>query len=168
VENDQRNHQKTVEIVTAAHPQEFCDAKLLIMDYVAWLGMDLSFQDFDREMETLPDLYNTERGGLFIAYLNGQPVGVAGLRKFGENDGEVKRMFVKPEARTRGIGRLLLAKCIETAQQLHYISLKLDTSDEMKTAINLYEKMGFVEIPAYRFNPHESARYFALDLTSRS
>jgi putative acetyltransferase len=160
--------QSTIKLVTAVQPQEFSDAKALIIAYVAWLGMDLSFQNFDCEMETLPDMYSAANGGLFIAYLNGQAVGVAGLRKFGEHDGEVKRMFVKPEARSLGIGKLLLTKCIETAQKLHYISLKLDTSDEMTAAIKLYEKMGFVEIPAYRFNPHESARYFALDLKNSS
>jgi putative acetyltransferase len=63
-----------------------------------------------------------------------------------------------------GIGKLLLRKCIETAKALNYNSIKLDTADFMNAAIKLYTDHGFVEIPAYRFNPHEHAKYFELIL----
>ena len=115
-------------------------------------------------MAMLPDMYNKQEGGLFIAYLDEQPVGVVGLRKFNQDESEVKRMYVKPDGRGMSIGKLLLNQCIQTAKDLKYKSIKLDTGDFMKAAIHLYLSQGFVEIPAYRFNPHEGAKYFELKL----
>ena len=153
-----------VEIKKAQTATDFSHAKELILEYVAWLGLDLSFQNFDKEMETLPDMYGSGSGGLFIAFKNGEALGVAGIRKFGEKDGEVKRMYVKPNNRGLGIGQLLLSACLETARTLQYESVKLDTVDFMTSAFKLYKDNGFVEIAAYRHNPHESAKYFELNL----
>jgi carbonic anhydrase len=157
--------QHKIEIKLATQPEHFSEARFLILDYVAWLGMDLSFQNFDKEMGALAAMYNELDGGLYIAYLDDKAVGVAGLRRFSDAESEVKRMFVSPAGRGLGIGKLLLEKCVETARRLDYRTVKLDTADFMKAAIKLYTDHGFVEIPAYRFNPHEQARYFELDLT---
>ena len=73
-------------------------------------------------------------------------------------------MFVQPGSRGLGIGKLLLASCINIAKKLNYVTIKLDTADFMKSAIKLYTENGFVEIPAYRFNPYDEARYFELNL----
>lgn len=153
-----------IEVRTAQQPHDFSDAKQLILEYVKWLGFDLAFQNFDQEMAGLPDMYNAHDGGLFIAYLNGSPVGVVGLRRFSATDAEIKRMFVKDVAKGLGIGKLLLKKCIETSKALGYKSIKLDTAGYMAAAIKLYTDHGFAEIGAYRFNPHEHARYFELNL----
>lgn len=153
-----------VQIRSAHRPEDFLEAKELILEYVSWLGFDLAFQNFDKEMAALPDMYNEKDGGLFIAYLDKKPVGVSGLRRFNETDAEVKRMFVKDEAKGLGIGKQLLRTCIETAKALNYTSIKLDTAAYMHVAIKLYTDHGFVEIPAYRFNPHDHARYFELVL----
>lgn len=109
-------------------------------------------------------MYNDSDGGLFIAYFDGQPAGVIGLRRLEGLQGEIKRMFVKESARGHGIGRMLLGKCIEAAKLLNYRLLRLDTADFMKPAIKLYEDQGFIEIPAYRYNPAKGARYFELKL----
>lgn len=156
--------QSIIEIKTAVAAEDFSLASELILEYANWLGLDLSFQNFDTEMAALPKMYNANDGGLFIAYIDGNPAGVAGLRRFNETDSEVKRMFVKPESRGFGIGKLLLSKCIDVAKALQYRSIKLDTADFMKTAIELYMAHGFHEIAAYRYNPYESARYFELQL----
>lgn len=153
-----------IEIITAQTPQHYADARKLILAYVQWLNFDLSFQNFDQEMANLPKMYNEKDGGLFIASLNHHPVGVAGLRRFSETEAEVKRMFVLDEAKGKGIGKVLLRKCIDTAKALHYHSIKLDTAVYMHAAIKLYTDHGFTEIPAYRFNPHDHARYFELRL----
>ncbi len=153
-----------IQIITAQTQQHYSDAKDLIVEYVKWLNFDLSFQNFDQEMADLSKMYNALDGGLFIGYLNDQPVGIAGLRRFSEEDAEVKRMFVRDEAKGKGVGKLLLQQCIATAKALHYTSIKLDTGAFMKAAIHLYITHGFAEIPAYRFNPHESAKYYELNL----
>jgi len=157
-----------IEIRRAASESDFATAKDLILEYVQWLGFDLAFQNFDKEMEGLPAMYNEQDGGLFIAYVDGTAVGVAGLRRFSAKDGEVKRMFVKEQGRGLGVGKLLLTKCIEVARELQYDTIKLDTADFMTAAIHLYTRQGFVEIPAYRFNPHEHARYFEFRLAAKT
>ncbi|HTF16726.1 MAG TPA: GNAT family N-acetyltransferase, partial [Chryseolinea sp.] len=107
---------KPIEIIAATSQQHFADAKGLILEYVGWLNFDLSFQNFDQEITSLPAMYNSNDGGLFIVYLKGAAVGVIGLRRFGETEGEVKRMFVKETARGHGIGKLLLTTCIDVAK----------------------------------------------------
>ncbi|MEG3657962.1 GNAT family N-acetyltransferase [Arenibacter palladensis] len=154
----------SIEIKMAETATDFANAKKLILEYVAWLGIDLSFQNFDKEMAGLPEMYNHEDGGLFIAYINEEAVGIAGIRRFNKNDAEIKRMFVQPNSRGLGIGQLLLNHCIDKARKLNYDTIKLDTADFMKSAIKLYTDHGFKEISAYRHNPHESAKYFELNL----
>ena len=154
----------SIEIKMAETATDFANAKKLILEYVAWLGIDLSFQNFDKEMAGLPEMYNHKDGGLFIAYINEEAVGIAGIRRFNKNDGEIKRMFVQPNSRGLGIGQLLLNHCIDKARKLNYDTIKLDTADFMKSAIKLYTDHGFKEISAYRHNPHESAKYFELNL----
>lgn len=153
-----------IEIKMAETATDFANAKKLILEYVDWLGIDLSFQNFDKEMAGLPEMYNHKDGGLFIAYINEEAVGIAGIRRFNKNDGEIKRMFVQPNSRGLGIGQLLLNHCIDNARKLNYDTIKLDTADFMKSAIKLYTDNGFMEIGAYRHNPHESARYYELKL----
>lgn len=153
-----------ISIKTAVSAPDFLAAKALILEYAEWLGMDLSFQNFDKEMESLQEMYNPLNGALFMGINNGNPVAVAGVRRFAGKVCEVKRMFVQPASRGLGIGKLLLTECIEKAKSLSYESVKLDTADFMKLAIKLYTDHGFVEIPAYRHNPHEAARYFELVL----
>ncbi|MCK0189858.1 GNAT family N-acetyltransferase [Arenibacter sp. F20364] len=153
-----------IKIKLASTATDFSNAKELILEYVAWLGIDLSFQNFEKEMEGLPQMYSPSEGGLFIAYKDGDAVGIAGLRKFSELDGELKRMYVKPNSRGLGLGALLLTACLDAAKKLKYQTVKLDTADFMKSAIKIYTDNGFVEIPAYRHNPHESARYYELSL----
>ena len=155
---------KTIEIVQATTKAHYADATALILEYAKWLNFDLAFQLFDQEMASLPIMYNESHGGLFIAYLNNEPVGVIGLRWLNQDDSEVKRMFVQERARGNGIGKLLLTKCIDTARRLQYKSIKLDTTDLMQYAIKLYTDHGFEEIPAYRYNPQEGARYYQLKL----
>jgi GNAT superfamily N-acetyltransferase len=153
-----------VEIRVAQSPADFITAKHLILQYVNWLSMDLSFQNFDKEIETLPVTYGHPDGRLFLAFRNEDAVGIAGIKRFNETDCEVKRMFVQPESRGFKIGQLLLTKCMDAAKELRYVTIKLDTAAYMRSAIRLYTDNGFKQIDAYRYNPHEEARYFELDL----
>jgi carbonic anhydrase len=150
------------EIKIASHPQGFLEAKKLILEYIEWLSFDLAFQHIDEELDNLESMYGDPEGALMLARMHGKAVGVAGIRKFAAGECELKRMFVKPECRGSGIGKLLLAECIEIAKKLNYGVIRLDTADYMKPAIKLYADAGFVEIPAYRYNPLETARYFEL------
>lgn len=153
-----------IEIKTAHSPADFLVARELILEYTEWLVFDLAFQQIDKELDNLPEMYGDTDGGLVLACINDNAVGVAGIRKYADKECELKRMFVKPESRGLGIGKLLITACIEVAKKLNYDVIKLDTADFMKSAIKLYVDNGFVEIPAYRYNPHEAARYFELKI----
>lgn len=153
-----------ISIITAQKPEQYSNARELILIYVKWLNIDLSFQNFDQEMADLPKMYNARDGGLFIAYLDEKPAGVVGLRRLSATEAEVKRMFVRDEAKGKGIGKLLLQQCIAAAKELKYKFIRLDTGSTMKAAVGLYTSHGFKEIAPYRFNPHEGARYFELVL----
>lgn len=154
----------TIKIIHAKNPEDFAEAKQLIHEYASWLGIDLSFQNFDNEINDLETMYAEPDGGLLLAKIEGITAGVAGIRKFENKVGELKRMFVRDEFRNHGIGKMLLSASIELAKKLNYEVIKLDTADFMKAAIKLYKENGFVEIPEYRYNPLEAARYFELVL----
>jgi len=153
-----------IEIKAAHTLADFLVAKELILEYIEWLAFDLAFQHIDKELNSLPEMYGDPDGGLVLARINDKAVGVAGIRKYADRECELKRMFVKPESRGLGIGKLLITACIEIAKKLNYDIIKLDTADFMKSAIKLYVDNGFVEIPAYRYNPQEEARYFELKI----
>lgn len=157
-------YQPTIDIHLADTVADFEATKQLILAYVTWLGIDLSFQNFDAELAGLSTVYASPDGGLLLATVAGVPAGVAGIKKFADTDCELKRMFVGAEFRNLGIGKQLLTEAIALAKNLRYETIKLDTADFMKAAIHLYVGAGFVEIPPYRFNPHEEARYFELML----
>lgn len=155
---------RNIAISIATTTKDFALGKEIILEYVAWLDFDLSFQNFDDEINSLEQMYSAPTGGLLIAKVNEEPAGVAGIRQFGNDDCELKRMFVKQDFRGLGLGKALLLESIALARQLGYKTIKLDTAEYMKDAIQLYAQNGFLEIPPYRYNPHESAKYFALKL----
>lgn len=136
----------------------------LIRRYEAWLGIDLSFQNFAKELESLSEMYGPPKGALLLAYEEERLVGCVGLRDLGENICEMKRMFVLPELHGRGIGSELLHLFIEMASQAGYAAIRLDTLPSLKSALSLYQQAGFREIAAYRFNPDPDALYLQLDL----
>jgi GNAT superfamily N-acetyltransferase len=138
--------------------------RVLFRDYVHELGVDLNFQDFDRELSTLPGKYARPKGRLYLAYDQGEAIACIALRPFEDNVGEVKRLYVKPSHRRRGISKILAEYIIEEARMINYQRLVLDTLNTMTPAMNLYRSLGFVETEAYYPNPLEGATYFALEL----
>ena len=139
-------------------------ARRLVEDYAAALGVDLSFQDFDRELEHLSVEY-APPGGCFLLAEDGRwPRGCVGLRRFADGEGEVKRLYVAPSARGRGVGRALVQAIVAQGRRLGYSRLLLDTLPFMTSAKSLYRSVGFRPIPAYRINPIPGTAYLALDL----
>lgn len=155
---------QNVKITTAFTINDFSECRKLILEYVEWLGFDLCFQNFEEEIDNLQEMYSEPHGGLLIATIDDISVGVAGIRKYENNDCELKRMFVKEGYRHLGIGRQLLEAAIGLAKKMNYTKIKLDTLSSMTSAIKLYLSYGFVEIQPYRYNPKETARFFERDI----
>lgn len=163
-DQNSKKKEKRADLRIAATSEDFLEGRKLILEYVSWLGIDLSFQNFNDEINNLKEMYSEPNGALVLASINEYVAGVAGIRKFDDNTCELKRMFVRSSFRNRGLGKQLLSKSTELAKKFHYEAIKLDTADFMREAIKLYQQHGFKEITAYRYNPHESARYFELQL----
>ncbi|HEX6735220.1 MAG TPA: carbonate dehydratase [Azonexus sp.] len=137
-------------------------------NYAAWLGVDLSYQNFDQEMASLPGAYAEPEGRLFFAEVDGQPAGCVGVRKFSEGVCEMKRLYVDPAQRGSGVGRALALAAIRAAKEIGYKRLLLDTLPNMRMAVKLYRELGFNEAPAYYPTPVENTIFLALDLANWS
>ena len=139
-------------------------ARALVQDYAVSLGIDLSFQGFEHELDHLAHEYGPPAGAFLLADRAGAAVGCVGIRRFDDDTAEMKRLYVSPAGRGLGIGRRLAAAAIESARGMGYHRLVLDTLPSMEQARALYRSLGFVEIPAYRFNPVEGTAFLELTL----
>lgn len=152
----------TIEQVTTEEALE--QIREMFAEYAASLGVDLSFQNFEQELAGLPGDYAAPSGSLLIATHEGQTVGCIALRKWEEEVCEMKRLYVRPQFRGLSAGRKLAEAVIIVARQLGYKRMRLDTLPTMKRAQELYESLGFREIPAYRHNPIAGTSYLELML----
>lgn len=149
----------TINLIIADSEGHFEDAKALFREYAASLTIDLCFQGFDEELETVHHQYGPPMGALVLAYAGDRAVGCAGVRSKGGGIAELKRMYVQPEFRGHQLGRLLLERSISMARDLGYEKLRLDTLASMTGARRLYALFGFETIPAYYTNPHADTIY---------
>ncbi|MFB9841908.1 GNAT family N-acetyltransferase [Mucilaginibacter ginsenosidivorans] len=148
----------------AATSQDFETGKKLFEEYAASLNVDLSFQNFSKELDTISEQYNEPAGALLLARDGETFVGCSGVRRLDEQTAELKRMYVKTEYRGYQVGLNLLERSIELAKKLGYKKIRLDTLENMTKAQQLYRSFGFYEIPSYRFNPLHGTIYMEKDL----
>jgi putative acetyltransferase len=139
-------------------------ARGLFRDYQEALGVDLSFQDFETELRTLPGEYVPPRGRLLLALDDGVPAGCVAMRPLTSDTCEMKRLYVRPEYRAVGLGRQLAERVIAEARSTGYLRMYLDTLPTMQGAQRLYESLGFQEMPPYRYNPIAGTRFLGLEL----
>jgi ribosomal protein S18 acetylase RimI-like enzyme len=144
------------------------DARALFLEYAESLGFDLGFQDFEAELRCLPGEYAPPGGVLLLARVAKEAVGCVGLRPLAPETCEMKRLYVRPEARAGGAGRALAEAVIEVGRELGYRRMRLDTVPTMTAARALYRSLGFREIEPYRFNPSPGTSFMELDLAAGS
>jgi carbonic anhydrase len=160
----------TLRTLSAEDAQALEHVRQFFRNYAGWLGVDLSYQNFEQEMASLPGAYAAPQGRLFYAEVDGRPAGCVGVRPLNDSDGvcEMKRLYVAPEERRRGIGAALALAAIKAAKEIGYRKLIIDTLPNMRMAVKLYRELGFTEAPNYYQTPVEGTMFLALDLENWS
>ncbi len=109
----------------------------------------LKLQSYDDELLNLEKKYGLPKGRLYIIYVDGVAAGCVGIRDFDGVNGELKRLYLRTAYRGRKLGEALMDKIISDAKEIGYKSVYLDSLPVLKSALKLYKKYGFQEIPPY-------------------
>lgn len=154
---------------------QIAQARELFLEYAQSLSFSLCFQNFDQELAELPGNYAPPGGRLLLAEYEGQIAGCVALRKIELSKTEpskiepaaceMKRLYLRPQFRGKGLGRALADRIIAEARQIGYRSMRLDTVEPvMKDAVAMYRRIGFQEVAPYCTNPIAGALYMELQL----
>jgi len=137
----------------------------LFLEYANSLGFSLCFQSFDQELAGLPGDYAPPEGRLLLAEYEGKLAGCVALHKIDDDVCEMKRLYLRPAFRGKGLGRVLTEEILRQARAIGYRRLRLDTvGPVMKDAVAMYRRLGFREIAPYRENPMAGTLYMEIDL----
>ena len=155
-------------IKTPAEATERVAVRQLMREYAQAIGVDLCFQGFEAELAALPGHYAAPRGALLVAICGEELAGCCALRPIDSVDHgnacEMKRLYVRPRFRGKGLGRVLAQAILEAARAAGYASVLLDTLSDMGAALAMYQDLGFTEIPPYYHNPIPGSRYLKMAL----
>jgi ribosomal protein S18 acetylase RimI-like enzyme len=154
-------------LIRAYTQEDIPEVRTLFLEYQKSLGIDLCFQSFDEELKHLPGDYALPDGRLLIAMDEERIAGCVALRRISNSVCEMKRLYLRPEFRGKGIGRMLAIAILDEARGIGYATMRLDTLPVMTEAIALYQSLGFKQIDPYRFNPVEGAMFMEMDLEGK-
>ena len=152
-----------IQLIQAASFEQVELTRELFLEYADSLGFSLSFQRFDEELKNLPGAYAPPSGRLLLAHHQRNAAGCVALRPLDRKICEMKRLYVRPAYRGKGVGLVLVDRVIAEARIIGYERMRLDTIESpMQDAIALYRRRGFREIAPYRSNPIAGALYLEL------
>ena len=141
--------------------------RTLLLEYESSVGVDLCFQDFARELQGLPGAYAPPRGRLYLALVAGKPAGCVALRPLHDDTSEIKRLYVRPAFRGRGIGRLLATQTICDARAIGYQRMVLDTSARDERGASALCGARFCRSSTLYLQPHPRRAFPATRLVVR-
>ena len=141
-------------IVPAESAAQLDAIRELLLEYWENRKLELFVFDFDQELAGLPGAYAPPDGRLFLAQWENKPAGCVALRKLESGICEMKRLYLSPKFRGKGVGKILAEFIINEARKIGYQKMRLDTiQSNMQEAMALYRQLGFNEIAPYRVNP---------------
>ena len=146
-------------------PDDRATVLSLFREYVTSLAEDISFQNVDDELAALPGKYARPGGVVLIAWDGAEAAGAVAYRMFEPGVAEMKRLYIRPAFRGRGLGRELAEELIEDARAHGYRTMLLDTLASMASARALYRDLGFAPVEPYYENPLPGVAYMALELS---
>lgn len=157
--------QDTFYTIEPAHmPRDLPHVRALFVEYADSLGVDLGFQHFEDELTALPGKYAPPDGRLLLARQGAQAAGCVALRRIDVQACEMKRLYVRAEARGAQLGRRLAESICQEAKAAGYARIYLDTLPTMGAAQALYRSLGFEPCEAYVFNPILGTQFLMLSL----
>jgi len=166
-ETYERDRITGLRMTQASSPAQIAQVRELFLEYAKSLGFSLCFQSFDQELAGLPGDYSPPDGRLLIAEYQGELAGCVALHKLEPGICEMKRLYLRPAFRGKGLGRRLAETILNEAHSIGYQRLRLDTVERlMRDAVGLYRALGFREIAPYRANPMEGTLYMELVLSA--
>lgn len=152
------------EVITAVSEEDIAAVRQIFLDYIVfiedYLGQSLGFQKTDEEFKTFPAMYRA----LFLAKVDGVPVGACGIKAFKPDIAELKRLYVLPAGRGHKLGERLTLAAIQHSKAKGFEAMYLDTDPGLTHANQIYERLGFADIERYYGNPMGCSRYMALTL----
>jgi putative acetyltransferase len=153
-----------IRIAEVRWPHDRATVEALFREYISSLAEDISFQNVDEELGTLPGKYARPTGVVLIARAGAEPAGAIAYRMVEPGVCEMKRLYVRPAFRGSRFGRELANELIEDARARGYRTMLLDTLASMQSARTLYRDLGFVPVAPYYDNPLPGVMYMALEL----
>ena len=147
-------------LVRTTAAAELASVRELFAEYAGAVAEPCCFAGFERELAGLPRGYLA----LFLAREDGAAAGCVGMRRLDAQTAEMKRLYVRPAYRGRGIGRALAQATITAAREAGYERMVLDSLPKMHSALELYRELEFRETAPYLAEPTPGARCFELRL----
>ena len=153
-----------IDIRHACFPEDLEAVNSIFREYVASASVSLEFQDYEAEFAGLPGKYAAPQGRLLLAWRGTTAVGCVALREVDVQTCEMKRVYVRPQARGEKLGRRLVERILEEARSAGYARMCLDVLPEFVAARHLYASLGFTPTAPVTFNPVAGTAFLGLDL----
>jgi putative acetyltransferase len=144
--------------------RELEQVREIFIEYAEFLKVDLCFQNFEKELQTLHEVYSPPKGCIILAKEEDKVIGCIALKPIEKGVCEMKRLYVRPIGRGKNLGKKLVEELIIFAKESGYKTMKLDTLTTLTHAVELYRSMGFIETKPYVYNPLNEVLYFELTL----
>lgn len=135
--------ENTIQLLSPTSLEEFDAVKILFREHEKELAEDVCFQNFGVEMKNIQTIYSLPAGALVLATHQGEAVGVVAMVCNDSGVCEMKRLYVRPNWRKKGIGKILCKKIMNVAKKASYSSMRLETLSRLDAAIALYLDLGF-------------------------